>query len=55
MVNKFKIQPNYPLKALHEDVKEKWNVDVTNRQLYMARVKVKAKRQIEGKLREQYH
>ena len=53
MVQKFRIQPNYPLKALREDVKEKWNMDVSTRQLYMARVK--AKRQIEGKLREQYH
>ena len=31
MVHKFRTQPNYPLKALCEDVKEKWNVDVTNR------------------------
>ena len=44
MVHKFRTQPNYPLKALREDVKEKWNVDVSTRQLYM--VRVKAKRQI---------
>jgi hypothetical protein len=53
MVHKFRTQPDYPLEALREDVKEKWNVDVSIRQLYMTRVK--AKRQIEGKLREQYH
>jgi hypothetical protein len=53
MVNKFRTRPNYPLEALREDVREKWNVDVSTRQLYMARVK--ARRQIEGKLREQYH
>jgi hypothetical protein len=32
MIRKFRAQPNYPLKALHEDIKNKWNVDVTNRQ-----------------------
>jgi hypothetical protein len=31
MVNKFMAHPNYPLKTLCEDVKNKWNVDVTNR------------------------
>jgi hypothetical protein len=31
MVNKFMAQPNYQLKTLCKDVKNKWNVDVTNR------------------------
>jgi hypothetical protein len=48
MIHKFKVQPNYPLKALYEDVKEKWNVDVSQTQLY------KARQQIEGKRTEQY-
>jgi hypothetical protein len=52
MVHKFKTQPNYPLSALCDDVKRRWNVDVTTRQLYMA--KVKAKQQIEGKHKDQY-
>jgi hypothetical protein len=44
MVHKFKTQPNYPLAALYDNVKRRWNVDVTTRQLY--RAKVKAKQQI---------
>jgi hypothetical protein len=52
MFHKFKIQPNYPLAALYDDVKRKWNVDVSFRQLY--RAKVKAKEFIEGKHKEQY-
>jgi hypothetical protein len=44
MVHKFRTQPNYPLETLREDVKKKWNVDVSTRQLYMARLK--ARRQI---------
>jgi hypothetical protein len=50
MVHKFRTQPKYPLAALYEDVKQKWNVDVTTKKLYKA--KVKANNQIEGKLRE---
>jgi hypothetical protein len=45
-------QPNYPLEALYDDVKKKWNVNVFNRQL--CRAKVKAKEHIEGKQNEQY-
>lgn len=41
MFHKFKIQPNYPLAALYDDVKSKWNVDVSFRQLYKAKVKAK--------------
>jgi hypothetical protein len=52
MVHKFKTQPNYPLAALCEDVKMRWNVEVSFRQLY--RAKEKAKEQIEGKNKEQY-
>jgi hypothetical protein len=52
MIHKFKTQPNYPLVALYDDVKRKWNIDVTNRQLY--RAKVKAEEHIEGKQKEQY-
>jgi hypothetical protein len=52
MIHKFRVQPNYPLKALYEDVKEKWNVDVSQTQLYKARRK--ARQQIEGKRKEQY-
>jgi hypothetical protein len=52
MVHKFRVQPNYPLKALYEDVRRKWNVDVSQSQLYRARKK--ARQQIEGKRKEQY-
>jgi hypothetical protein len=52
MVHKFKTRPNYPLAALCEDVKRRWNVEVSLRQLY--RAKEKAKEQIEGKNKEQY-
>jgi len=52
MVHKFKTQSNYPLEALYDDVKRRWNVDVTTRQLY--RAKVKAKQQIEDKHKDQY-
>jgi hypothetical protein len=52
MFHKFKIQPNYPFAALNDDVKRKWNVDVSFRQLYKA--KVKALEFIEGKHKEQY-
>jgi hypothetical protein len=41
MVHKFKTQPNYPLTALYDDEKRRWNVDVTTRQLYRAKVKAK--------------
>jgi hypothetical protein len=53
MIHKFRTQPNYPIKSLYEDVKRKWNVDVSKKQLYSARAK--AKIQIEGKQREQYN
>jgi hypothetical protein len=52
MFHKFKIQPNYPFASLNNDVKRKWNVDVSFRQLYKA--KVKALEFIEGKHKEQY-
>jgi hypothetical protein len=52
MFHKFKIQPNYPFAALNDNVKRKWNVDVSFRQLYKA--KVKALEFIEGKHKEQY-
>jgi hypothetical protein len=52
MVHKFKTQPNYQLAALCEDVKRRWNVEVSFRQLY--RAKEKAKDQIEGKNKQQY-
>jgi len=52
MTHKIRTQPNYPIAALFDDVKRKWNVDVTPRQLYRARVK--AKEQVEGKHKEQY-
>jgi hypothetical protein len=45
--HKFNKQPNYPLAALYDDVKRKWNVDVSFGQLYKA--KVKAKEFIESK------
>jgi hypothetical protein len=47
MFHKFNKQPNYPLAALYDDVKRKWNVDVSFGQLYKA--KVKAKEFIESK------
>jgi hypothetical protein len=52
MVHKFKTQPNYPIAALCEDVKRRWNVEVGFRQLY--RATEKAKEQIEGKNKQQY-
>jgi hypothetical protein len=47
MVYKFKTQSHYLLAAICEDVKRRWNVEVSFRQLY--RAKEKAKEQIEGK------
>jgi len=41
MVHKFKTQPNYQLAVLYDDIKRKWNVDVSNRQLYRASVRLK--------------
>jgi len=52
MVHKFKTQPNYQIAALYEDVKRRWNVEVSFRQLY--RAKEKAKEHIECKNKQQY-
>jgi hypothetical protein len=52
MFHKFKTQPNYPLAAFYDDVKRKWNVDVSFRKLY--RAKVKAEEFIEGRHKVQY-
>jgi hypothetical protein len=52
MVHKFKTQPNYSHVALCEDVKRRWNVELSFRQLYRAREKVRE--HIEGKHQQQY-
>ncbi|XP_059443363.1 uncharacterized protein LOC132175432 [Corylus avellana] len=53
LMGEFRTQPDLPIKALQEKVKDKWNVDVNDRKLYRARRKAKSK--IFGKLDEQYH
>jgi hypothetical protein len=43
LLDKFRIQPNFLIKALYENVKDNWNVDVTTRKLYRTRRKAYSK------------
>jgi hypothetical protein len=52
LFDKFKIQPDMPLPVILDEVKRKWNVDVSRSQMYRARRK--ASKRIHGKLEEQY-
>jgi hypothetical protein len=53
LFHKFKIQPDIPLAVIFDEVKEKWNVDVSKSQMYMARRW--AVKKIYDNLEEQYH
>jgi hypothetical protein len=37
LIDKFRAQPNMPLKAILGEVKDKWGVDVNDWQMYRAR------------------
>jgi hypothetical protein len=52
LIDKFRAQPNMPLKAILGEVKEKWCVDVDNWQLHKAR-RI-AKEMLQGKVKLQY-
>lgn len=52
LFDKFKIQPNMPLEVIQDEVKRKWNVEVTKSQMYRGRRR--AGKQIFGNLGEQY-
>lgn len=52
-MDSFRDQPNMPIDVLKKKVKKKWNVDVHDSSLYMARKK--AQESIFGKLGEQYY
>ena len=51
LIDKFRTQPNMPLKAIFGEVKDKWGVDVNNWQLYRAR-RI-AKEMLQGKVKLQ--
>jgi hypothetical protein len=53
LMGEFRTQPDLPIKALQEKVKDNWNVDVNDRKLFRARRKAKSK--TFGKLDEQYY
>jgi hypothetical protein len=53
LIDKFRAQPNMPVKAIVEEVKGRWGVDVKEHRLYRARKLAKDK--IRGKLDEQYN
>jgi hypothetical protein len=53
IVDKFRAQPNMPVKAIVEEVKDRWGVDVKEHRLYRARRL--AKDMIRGKMDEQYN
>jgi phage terminase Nu1 subunit (DNA packaging protein) len=53
LIEKFKAQPNMPVKAIVEEVKDRWGVDVKEYRLYWARRLAKDK--ICGKMNEQYN
>jgi hypothetical protein len=38
LIDKFRAQPNMPVKAILGGVKDKWGVDVKNSKLYRAKV-----------------
>ncbi|XP_062147750.1 uncharacterized protein LOC133856711 [Alnus glutinosa] len=52
LFDKFKIQPDMPLEVIQDEVKRKWNVEVTRSQIYRGRRR--AGKQIFGNLGEQY-
>jgi hypothetical protein len=43
LLDKFRIQPNFLIKALYENVKDNWNIDVTTSKLYRTRRKAYSK------------
>jgi hypothetical protein len=52
LIDKFRVQPNMPLGAIQNEVKERWRVDVNPSMMYRARTK--ANRKIFGKHELQY-
>jgi len=52
LIEKFRAQPNMPVKAMVETVKERWGVDVKEHRLYRARRLAKDK--IRGSVNDQY-
>jgi hypothetical protein len=52
LFDKFKIQPDMPLEVIQDEVKRRWNVEVTRSQMYKGRRR--AGKQIFGNLGEQY-
>ncbi|XP_062177170.1 uncharacterized protein LOC133882086 [Alnus glutinosa] len=52
LFDKFKIQPDMPLKVIQDEVKRRWNIEVTRSQMYKGRRR--AGNQIFGNLGEQY-
>jgi hypothetical protein len=52
LFDKFKIQPDMPLEVIQDEVKRKWNVEVTRSQMYRGRRR--AGKQIFGNLGEQH-
>ncbi|XP_059435398.1 uncharacterized protein LOC132168430 [Corylus avellana] len=53
LIDKFRVQPNMPLKAILGEVKDKLGVDVNNCQLY--RTRRIAKEMLQGKVKMQYN
>jgi hypothetical protein len=52
LYDKFKVQPDMPLRVIQDEVKRKWNVKVSRSQMYRGRKKTEKK--IYGGLGEQY-
>jgi hypothetical protein len=52
LYNNFKIQSDMPLRVIQDEVKRKWNVDVSRSQMYKGRKK--AGKRLYGSLGEQY-
>jgi hypothetical protein len=52
LYDKFKIQPNMPLQVIQDEVKRKWNVEVSRSQMYIGRKK--AGKRLYGCLGKQY-
>jgi len=51
LYDKFKVQPDMPLRVIQDEVKRKWNVEVNRSQMYRGRKK--AEKKIYGGLGEQ--
>jgi hypothetical protein len=47
LIDKFRVQPDMPLYVIHNEVKERWRVDVNPSMMY--RLRSKANRKIYGK------